>query len=136
MRKFIAGPRVGRLAFTTCVVVFALAASARAEDSSLTDKQKEDLANACVRAGDVCKNSCGLSHPSHETNFNEGLLFDFCVKACDNNTFRCINSISARNRSGSSGGLVLDPGSGNPNPRPFKPKRFFNLPSGGGTLSK
>ena len=40
MRKFIALPRVGRLAFTTCVVVFALAASARAEDSSLTDKQK------------------------------------------------------------------------------------------------
>lgn len=135
MRKFIALPRMGRLAFTTCVVVFALAASAPAAE--LTDKQKDDLAKACIAAVDVCKNSCAAKHPNHEASFNEGLLFDFCINDCNNIETRCITSIPARTMSGSSGGgLVLDPGTGNPRPPSFNPKPFSLPGGGGGVFSK
>jgi hypothetical protein len=129
VRKFIAVPCTGRLVVATCVVVLALAASASAAE--LTDKQKNDLENACYAATDVCYNSCGAKYPNREQ-FNDGLLYDLCTRDCNITESRCLISIPARTIGGGSsgGGPVLDPGTGNPPPPSFNPKPY-SLPGSG-----
>jgi len=123
-------PSTSRIASTACIVVLALAAPA----SALTDKEKEALGQACVAAANVCLNSCAATYPNREISFNDGLLYDSCANKCNAIETRCITSIPERTvGKGSGGGLVLDPGTGNPPPS-FNPKPY-SLP-GGGVLSK
>lgn len=112
----------GRVAFAACLLILpALAATAA---DNLTNQQKTDLGNACVAAGDVCRNSCGAKYPNQHISFNDGLLFDRCNLECDAIETRCMTSIPDRSAGSGSvkgGGLLLDPGTGNPPPttQPF-----------------